>query len=347
MGVVDNGSSRKSAKALVRLLYRGILRWAGQYSNVPFAVQQTHVAELVPFLDISKRNVLNKMDGSSAVRYLARCGFERYPGKQPLGTVSSSKNSSSQFEMESSSTSRSTSSSNSSGNITTSREKKKMNEKEDGENAIDRGILALKLLNTRYRDVVEHMLAVRREKMDRTGIEYGVGQVFRHKVYGYKGVIYGFDRRCERDAEWIAQMGVKDAEVPFYFALPDEFDCQRLFGGVRLTKYVSQDNIDPLEDGRVVHRALDNYFVGYSERLKRYIPVKRLQFEYPDDAYGCGEEDADLRPVKEDADLLSYPDEMTMMVEATDEEGRGAEEEEKEKEGEEKNGGKTKEDGRR
>lgn len=239
---------------LSRTVYRGILRWSREHSDAPFTIQMSHVTELLPEL----RGVKINLQDASAVRYLARFGFEREQAN--------------------------------------ARER---------ELALDRGIEALRLLNTRYHDIVEGMRQTRREKMNRESIKYRLGQVFRHKLFGYKGVIYGFDSRCERDEAWIQQMGVMNPERPFYYALPDEIDCQRLFGGVRLTKYVSEDNIIPLEGSRLVHRALDNYFIGYSESLGRYIPVKRLQFEYPDD-YSC--KDQDLRPVRDDANILLHPD---------------------------------------
>lgn len=68
-------------------------------------------------------------------------------------------------------------------------------------------------------------------------------QVFRHRTYGYRGVIYGWDRSCERDLNWTEKFNV-DADQPFYWVLPDEVDCQRLFGGVRISKYVAQ--VQPL-----------------------------------------------------------------------------------------------------
>ena len=64
-------------------------------------------------------------------------------------------------------------------------------------------------------------------------------QVFRHRTYGYRGVIYGWDRSCDRDLSWTEKLNV-DANQPFYWVLPDEVDCQRLFGGVRISKYVAQ-----------------------------------------------------------------------------------------------------------
>ncbi len=47
-------------------------------------------------------------------------------------------------------------------------------------------------------------------------------------------------------------------------------DCQRIFGAVRISKYVAQDNIEPLVAGRRVnHRAVAHYFDSYSPDLQR------------------------------------------------------------------------------
>lgn len=147
--------------------------------------------------------------------------------------------------------------------------------------ACDRGMEALRLLNSEYAALAHSMRITRASRTDRQGVDYKIGQVIVHRWYGYRGVIYGWDRHCERDEDWIAQMRT-DPSLPHYYVLPDEHDCHRLFGGERLTKYVCQFNILPVKDVTVVHRALGSYFVGYSNQLQRYVPVSKLQYEYPD-----------------------------------------------------------------
>lgn len=39
-------------------------------------------------------------------------------------------------------------------------------------------------------------------------VKYRVGSLFRHKRYGYEGVIVGWDPKCVKDEGWISQMGV-------------------------------------------------------------------------------------------------------------------------------------------
>jgi hypothetical protein len=46
-------------------------------------------------------------------------------------------------------------------------------------------------------------------------------------------------------------------------------DCQRIFGAARVSKYVAQDNVEPLGGRRVTHRAIAHYFDAYSPDLAR------------------------------------------------------------------------------
>lgn len=84
----------------------------------------------------------------------------------------------------------------------------------------------------------------------------------------YRGVIFGWDRTCGRDRGWADSLGVQH-DQPFYEVLPDEDECTALFGAVRMSKYVAQENIEPIRERRVVHRALDAYFKGFSKELGR------------------------------------------------------------------------------
>ena len=108
------------------------------------------------------------------------------------------------------------------------------------------------------------------------------------------------DPSCERDSEWAAQLDVRHRQ-PFYHVrdglvgrlcfhmqgkvktetecdlifdgqvLPDENDCVNLFKAVRISKYVAQENIEPLPyPRRCTHRVLPNYFEGYDPVTGRH-----------------------------------------------------------------------------
>ena len=67
---------------------------------------------------------------------------------------------------------------------------------------------AMRLLHGEYAGQVDRMRAIRQDRLSRDGINHSVGTVFRHKKYGYRGVVYGWDRSCERGADW-AKVGSK------------------------------------------------------------------------------------------------------------------------------------------
>ncbi|ORZ28743.1 Transglutaminase-like superfamily-domain-containing protein [Lobosporangium transversale] len=78
------------------------------------------------------------------------------------------------------------------------------------------------------------------EERRRPEPKYYVGEVFRHLIYRYTGVIYGYDLKCEAPDSWIQSMGVDllphGRNQPFYNAL--------LADGSK--RYVAQVNIQAL-----------------------------------------------------------------------------------------------------
>lgn len=54
-------------------------------------------------------------------------------------------------------------------------------------------------------------------------VRFSVGQVFRHRRYGYMAVVTGWDGKCDADEEWIRRMGVDRLDggrrQAFYHAL--------------------------------------------------------------------------------------------------------------------------------
>ncbi|KAF9126431.1 hypothetical protein BGX30_015245 [Mortierella sp. GBA39] len=78
------------------------------------------------------------------------------------------------------------------------------------------------------------------EERRRPEPEYYVGEVFRHLIYRYTGVIYGYDLKCEAEEGWIRSMGIDllphGRHQPFYKALLSD----------GLKRYVAQENIQVL-----------------------------------------------------------------------------------------------------
>jgi hemimethylated DNA binding protein len=137
----------------------------------------------------------------------------------------------------------------------------------------------------------------------------------------YRAVIFGWDAACARGPEWAAAVGASTHAQAFYAALPDERDCERVFGGPRMSKYVAEENVEPIEDtdaeggggggARITHRALPTQFHGYAPAAGRYVPIEPLRFRYPADAAAPASAAAAaeaLEPAAWHADVLALPD---------------------------------------
>ena len=166
---------------------------------------------------------------------------------------------------------------------------------------VDSGLCFLRALNNNISEQLLSLKEARIDRQNRLHIKHRVGQVFRHSKYKYKGVIIGWDRSCTRPQEWSVATGVK-RDQPHYLVLPDEDDCAKIFGGVRIQKYVGEENIDALEDGtRIAHRSLSYYFTGFCGGSSMYVPTAQLQYTYPCDSVPA---EKDIVSIAEDTNIL-------------------------------------------
>ena len=174
-----------------------------------------------------------------------------------------------------------------------------------------------------------------REKRDgdRSAVEHSIGQVFRHKQFGYRGVVVGWDAQCDRPAEWLAANKIAQSrgEQPFYHVIPDQPDCVRLFGEPRESKYVAQDNMEPIvdpEERAIQHEHLMAYFTRYSPVLGSFMPCEELAFIYPDEYPVVEEEEtnAQLVTAAQRGDLKGVREKLEAgaTVDALDQWGNGA-----------------------
>jgi hemimethylated DNA binding protein len=115
-------------------------------------------------------------------------------------------------------------------------------------------------------------------------VAYRVGQLVRHKNYGYRGVICGWDETCCASEAWATQMGVKllpgGTAQPFYNVLVDNRDRPSQ------TTYMAEENIILLEDtgDGVQHSDVGLHFDYFVEWANVYLPSAELQRKYPHDA---------------------------------------------------------------
>jgi hypothetical protein len=73
---------------------------------------------------------------------------------------------------------------------------------------------------------------------------------------------------CERQRAEHAQSPLQPRAGHGLAARAD--DCQRVFGGVRTMRYVAQDDVDAAPGARIAHRAILNFFDGYSAQAGRW-----------------------------------------------------------------------------
>ena len=83
----------------------------------------------------------------------------------------------------------------------------------------------------------------RKHKQD---IKYSLGQIVKHKRYGFRGFVAAWDRKPRFDvSNWDGLQEVESPMTkPFYHVYPDVNDCIRAFGGPRNWRYCCQDNLE-------------------------------------------------------------------------------------------------------
>ncbi|XP_070568963.1 uncharacterized protein [Ptychodera flava] len=111
-------------------------------------------------------------------------------------------------------------------------------------------------------------------------VKYRVGQVIKHKLWGYRGVIIGWDETAKAPEQWLKQMHPADKphwrKQPNYSILVDTRDRPQ----AQVT-YIPQENIEIVSNTKVIHPALDDYFEAYDG--SQYLPRPWLRVLYPHD----------------------------------------------------------------
>ena len=109
-------------------------------------------------------------------------------------------------------------------------------------------------------------------------VKFRVGQVIKHKKWGYRGVVVGWDEFTQAPESWIKQMHGPDRpewrKQPNYSVLVDTRDRQ----GAQIT-YVVQENMEVVKNVKVFHPQLDEHFESYDG--SHYLPRPWLKARYP------------------------------------------------------------------
>ncbi|KFZ22666.1 hypothetical protein V502_02868 [Pseudogymnoascus sp. VKM F-4520 (FW-2644)] len=108
-------------------------------------------------------------------------------------------------------------------------------------------------------------------------IQYEVGQVFRHKRYGYEAVITGWDVECTMNSRWMEQNNIdelrKGQHQSFYHALVDDTSI----------RYVAEENVEVIEPDNPssLMSLAGRFFKRWDGSRHRF--VSNIRDEYPDD----------------------------------------------------------------
>lgn len=108
-------------------------------------------------------------------------------------------------------------------------------------------------------------------------VKFHVGQVIRHKLWNYRGVIIGWDEKLKASEAWMQQNhGDKKhwRNMPNYAILVDIRDRP----SSQIT-YVPEENIELITNTKIVHSILEEYFGEFDGAC--YLPRPWLKKVYP------------------------------------------------------------------
>lgn len=95
--------------------------------------------------------------------------------------------------------------------------------------------------------------------LDTVFARFSVGQIVRHKLFNYRGVVVDVDPRFAGSEEWYEKMAPSrpPKNKPWYKVLMHSTDNHT---------YVAERNLEPDESGDpIAHPDLDAYFIGLGE----------------------------------------------------------------------------------
>ena len=101
---------------------------------------------------------------------------------------------------------------------------------------------------------------------------YGIGEVVRHRLLDFRGVIFDIDPVFANSEEWYQSIPADirpPKDQPFYHLLAENDESSYI-------AYVSQQNLLPDEEGEPVdHPAISGLFEGFSGGRYRLRPERR------------------------------------------------------------------------
>ncbi|KAH9490465.1 hypothetical protein Btru_033925 [Bulinus truncatus] len=107
-------------------------------------------------------------------------------------------------------------------------------------------------------------------------VKFRVGQVVRHKIWGYRGVIVGWDPIAKAPEEWLDKMHPPDKwhwrKMPNYSILVDTRDRP----DPQMT-YVPEENLEVITDTEIKHPNVQNYFDSFNG-VQKYLKMNSFKY---------------------------------------------------------------------
>lgn len=101
--------------------------------------------------------------------------------------------------------------------------------------------------------------------------KYALGQVVRHRVYAFRGVVFDIDPVFNNTEDWYQSIPAESRptkDQPFYHLLAENSETEYI-------AYVSEQNLLPDESGEPLrHPQLDDYFVEDEEGRYRAVFIQ-------------------------------------------------------------------------
>ncbi len=122
--------------------------------------------------------------------------------------------------------------------------------------------------------------------------KFNLGQIVRHKVYNFRGVVAGRDiEPVYNVSKWDGLRDIPNAkDLPFYDIIPDQQDCIEIFGGERPLRYVCEANLEPCPpDQMFLDVDMDAGWIKLSDGSYRPPPIERFKYGYDIDENDCSE----------------------------------------------------------
>lgn len=103
--------------------------------------------------------------------------------------------------------------------------------------------------------------------------KFQIGQIVKHRLYPFRGVIFDVDPVFSNTEEWwnsIPEEVRPRRDQPFYHLLAENDETEYV-------AYVSEQNLlADVDPAPIRHPQVSEYFSGFDAKLKSYVPLNRV-----------------------------------------------------------------------